>query len=130
MALDDVLGQDFTVFTELSFKTVAGFDNLREALTRRLSTPRGGLWYDPTYGLDVRQFIGETVRDGGYEAAALIEAELEGDERVLNATVTVTRADLDTLEFLAEVQTARGPFRFIGAASVVKGVILNGPTAL
>lgn len=122
---DDPLGQDFSVLPELSFQVKSGLENLREALARRLMTPRGGLWYDASYGLDIRQFIGEAVDDGGYEIAALIEAELEGDERVLNATVTITGLTLDSLDFTAEVETARGPFQLIGGASAVRGVILN-----
>lgn len=126
-------GTDRTILRERTWRTVSGIENLIEALTRRLITPRGGLWYAPDYGLDLRQFLGEAVVDGGYEIAALIEAELEGDERVLGATVRVTALDLEGLSFEALIETARGPFRLIGRADEVKGVILyadaNGAAA-
>ena len=121
----DPLGQDFSILSELSFRTKSGIDNLLEALGRRLITPRGGLWYAPNYGLDIRQFLNESIADGGYEMSALIEGELEGDERVLNATVTVDVLTLESITFRASIETLQGPFELIGTADSARGVILS-----
>lgn len=125
MTLPDPLGQDLSLLHELTFRPQDGIDNLLEALGRRLITPRGGLWYAPNYGLDIRQFINESISDGGYEMSALIEGELEGDERVLNATVTVDVLTLDTITFQATIETLQGPFQLIGTADSARGVILS-----
>jgi phage baseplate assembly protein W len=61
---------------------------LTQALARRLSTPRGGLFYDPAYGLDIRGFIADSVSPA--DAAAQIENECRKDERVDDAKCTIT----------------------------------------
>ena len=40
---------------------VSGVAALTQALLRRLTTPRGGLFYDPNYGTDIRAWVGETT---------------------------------------------------------------------
>lgn len=69
------------------FSTLA----IGEALARRLMTPRGQLLDDPEYGYDIRGLLNRgadaaTLRD----MASPIRNEVTKDDRVADATVTVT----------------------------------------
>lgn len=56
---------------------------LGEALARRLMTPRGGLFYDSTYGKDLREYIGRAwSADAQFGMQQDAERECEQDERV------------------------------------------------
>lgn len=61
---------------------------LAQAIARRLTTPRGGLFYDPNYGTDLRDFIGSSITVP--TAISLIETECLKDERVETAKATIT----------------------------------------
>ncbi len=73
---------------------------LANALARRLITPRGGLFYDPDYGFDVRAYLNVALtRSKRGELVAGIEDECRKDARVQSVVATVTqvgfpRADL------------------------------------
>lgn len=85
---DDI---DCTVDTGKTFAVVKGLRNLGNALARRLTTARGSLLYDTSYGVDVRRYL-----KMGFTPALLaqvksdIAAEVSKDERVQNPNVTVT----------------------------------------
>ncbi len=72
---------------------------LAEALMRRLDTPRGALVGDPNYGYDLRAALNRGVTEQDVRAiAANVRAEIEKDDRVDFAAVTVTpSADGSTL---------------------------------
>lgn len=59
-----------------------------QAIARRFVTPQGGLWYKPTYGLDLRSFLADTIRPEIVEAAISAQARL--DERCVNCSATIT----------------------------------------
>ena len=64
MANEDLgLGTDWAIDSDLEerIRLVSGRENLGLAITRRLSTPRGGLFYDPGYGLDLRLWLSADV---------------------------------------------------------------------
>ena len=61
---------------------------LQQALARRLICPPGALFYDPTYGYDVRRLLADIVDTD--TAARSIDAEVRKDERVLTSSTTVT----------------------------------------
>lgn len=61
---------------------------LAQAVARRLITPRGGLFYDPAYGMDIRAFIADTTTPE--DAVAQIENEARKDERVDDCKCTIT----------------------------------------
>lgn len=70
---------------------------LAQAVTMRLSTKRGALWTDPTYGLAVQDYLeAELTVDAIARIPHEVEAELEKDERIASAAVvaTTTRAAL------------------------------------
>lgn len=121
----DTLGEDFSGVDDMepSLQVVGGRDGLLEALARRLSTRSGGLWYDRTYGYDLRRFIGSTVSER--VIARAVETECLKDERVQNVRAAATRtktgghsAEALTIEVL--VTDDRGTF---------SGTIVVGPDA-
>lgn len=105
----------------------SGFRNLGNALARRLSTPRGALFYDPGYGLDLRSYLNAGLTDAKLsELVSAIGSECEKDERVQQADVTATYSyQTSTLRVRIEVLTADGPFRLILGVDQVTVAILN-----
>lgn len=98
-----------------SLTLAGGLRNLGNALARRLVTPRGGLFYDPNYGLDVRAFV-----NAGFTAQQLaqvqadIAAEVGKDERVENPQVTVvSNTQTGTMAITIVCELAEGPFQFL-----------------
>ena len=58
-----------------------------QAIARRFTTPLGGLFTDPNYGCDLRNFLASGIT--GSAAQAQIEAEARKDERVTDATAEI-----------------------------------------
>ena len=127
MATD--FGQDVSLFPDLdgSGALVYGFTCLAQALLRRLTTPRGGLFYDPGYGTDIRGFLGESLGSNATGAIQqAIESEVTQDERVLNATATVTFIPAaNTLIAHLTVQTGDGPFSLVIAITSLTVTLLK-----
>ncbi|MFC5846744.1 hypothetical protein [Deinococcus petrolearius] len=116
------LGTDFSTAAGLNGVLVSGRALLVESLARRLRTRRGALWYEPGYGSSLPDYLGESFDDGGAEAAAICEIDLEEDPRVLTATVTVTTATPSSISLLAQVDTVRGAVALVieaGSASAL-----------
>ncbi len=92
------LGSDFSGVDDLDFALtyLEGEQSeqlaFMQAIQRRLTSPRGALWYDPSYGLALRTLLADNVSVG--VAQGVIAAEIRKDERVANAEVTIT---IDTL---------------------------------
>jgi len=123
-------GTDLTALPELRFQLKDGLANLGEALARRLLTPRGGLFYDLTYGLDLRRYLNEVLDEATeYEMRVLVEQELEKDPRVYRATVEAVAKDLKRIYLNALVETAQGPFRLTVAVSDVSVEVLRAQPA-
>ncbi len=123
-------GTDLTALPELRFQLKGGLANLGEALARRLLTPRGGLFYDPTYGWDLRRYLNEVLDEATeYEMRVLVEQELEKDPRVYRATVEGVRRDLRRIHLEALVETDEGPFRLTLAVSDVSVEVLRAQPA-
>ena len=101
MAAD--LGSDFSFLNDLdpNLSVISGRTCLAQALVRRLSTKRGGLWYDENYGTDLREFLNSSA--GVNVIAQAAENECRKDERV---------ADVEALvEYLADSQTIQVKLR-------------------
>ncbi len=96
-------------------RSIGGTDNLLWALTRRLVTPRGGLFYAEDYGTDVRGWLNSAWTPGRLaEAAFLVEGECEKDERVLSAGASVTfDQGTRTLSVAIALETTTGTLRFV-----------------
>lgn len=122
-------GTDIGAITQQGFVVLSGADNLVAALLRRLITPRGGLFYDPTYGFDLRAYINEAFTDEvRFELETLVAAELEKDPRVFRANAVVLDTGLipqGTINIRIDFETAQGPFRLILAADQVSVEVLR-----
>jgi phage baseplate assembly protein W len=120
------LGIDYSALPDIAWQTKSGMENLAEALARRLQTPRGGLFYDPEYGLDVRDWLNETdSEEARFELATLASAECEGDPRVLSADVDVLVLGEDGITIAISGQSLEGPFSLILEANKVTVEVLN-----
>lgn len=102
---------------------VSGRLGLIQAIARRLITPRGGLFYDPDYGYDVRQFLSGDVRSTS-EIASGVSAEAEKDERVAQASASVSFVG-NTLMISLSITDGAGPFPLVLQVSQVTVAILN-----
>lgn len=107
-------------------KLQGGRRNLAEALAKRLTTPRGGLFYDPSYGKDIRLLLNETLTEARLrQEEAEIEAEIEKDERIESASATLTVVNQERLKVKIECQTRAGPFALVLAVSAVTVELLR-----
>jgi len=109
MATDygDDIGGVFDISADLL--VVRGRVALSHAIARRLTTPRGGLFYDLSYGHDVRQYVNApSVQPGTIESQ--VSTECLKDERVLDATVSVIGVG-EELRIEVLLIDAQGPFR-------------------
>lgn len=117
-------GGDLDVISDLpglSFGIATGLRNIGNAMARRLTTPRGGLFYDPDYGLDVRNYL-----NAGMTAAQLaqiqadVASEVAKDPRVENPVVVVqSNVPTSTLQITISCDLAEGPFEFVLAVSAL-----------
>lgn len=106
-----------------------GRANLGQALVARLGTPRGGLFYDPNYGTDLRAYVNEAMSPAALaRVRADVQAECAKDERVSACTAS-TSYDAATRTLLVQVaiQTAGGPFRLVLAVTSVSVELLRQP---
>jgi phage baseplate assembly protein W len=119
---------DLTVYPfGLENRVVTGERVLLEALARRLRTPRGGLFYDPSYGFDVRQFVNSRVNDETiYALSAGVEAECEEDPRVLEARAEVRVLEGSQIELALELETTAGPWSGIVRADSGDVLLISG----
>lgn len=121
------LGTDLSAIPDLSWSLKSGLDNLAEAIARRFITPLGGLFYDPSYGLDLRQYLNEALTDEvRYEIETLVAAECEKDERILAAEATLMDTGMPrTVQLAISLETAEGPFRLILIVNAVNVEVLR-----
>ncbi len=121
-------GADLAALPDFDGATIRReYDNLAEALARRLMTPRGGLFYAPEYGTDLRAYLGETITDGvRYEIERAAALEAEKDPRVQSATATLTAAGPDGLRLRLDVTTEAGPFALVLRVDALTVEVLYG----
>ncbi len=93
-----------------SLSLVSGRKGLVESVSRRLITPRGSLFYDPTYGLDLTRYLNISN-----PSISLIQHSIEQqcmlDERIDDADAEVT-FDGATLRTEITLTDDAGPFNF------------------
>jgi hypothetical protein len=100
VAVDTDFGVDLAGILDVGSTLVltSGRRALAEAILRRLTTPRGSLFYDFDYGFDLRQFISAPEPQPGF-LEMQVRTEVEKDERVESVEVETT--------FISETLTAR-----------------------
>lgn len=91
--LDEFLKRDIAFKSDLvqtpsgDFDLIAGLDNLKEALFRRLITTPGAIIHRPEYGVGLKKFQGSlSSLDNQRTLATLIKEQFEEDERVEKVT--------------------------------------------
>jgi len=98
--------------------TATGQHLVAERCARRLTTRRGGLFYDLNFGLDIRGYLNDTFTSATvFECSRAVESELEKDEEVASATATVTTPAPGTLRISVLIETALGPFQLVLSAT-------------
>lgn len=106
-------GTDISTFPDLDelLEPQSGRRVLLESVARRMSTPRGGLWWAPSYGSDLGAILDGTVTDAQLRASATaLQQQLAQDERILSARVEVTyTAATRALRILVSITDASGP---------------------
>ncbi len=118
---DELLGVDIASLTDLDpqLRLIGGRAVLAQDLAHRFETPEGGLFYDDSYGYDLRALLNAALDEADApRIAAACEAQCLLDERVLavRAEVTLYRAE-NRLAVRISVECAEGPFSFVLAVS-------------
>ncbi len=126
---DAAYGFDLSCVDDLDpmFPSVSGRTVLVQAIARRLTTSRGGLFYDPDYGLDIRDWLSEGLTPGKVlELEIAIAAQCRRDQRVESAHATCV-LDLITLIMTVSVELtdALGPFSFVMNVSAATVTLLS-----
>lgn len=103
-------GTDLSALRVSAGSVVESSENLVEALTRRLQTPKGSLFYDEEYGTRLHDWIGEGISDDGVGVAVTVETDLEEDPRVRSAYCAVLDVNQRGIRLEVSVETAEGPF--------------------
>ena len=112
-------GSDISCVDDIdaSLTSVEGETCLGQALARRISCPRRGLFYDFDYGIDARRYMNRAHRPQVTSQA--VEQECLKDERVdeIRAAVRFVETEDDesgdppgTMRIELEVQGGEGPF--------------------
>ncbi len=117
----DPLGVDISCYPDLDplGRLVSGKTALAQGLARRLTTPRGGLFYDTNYGTDLRLYLNEGMtKESQSRIKAAIESECLKDERVSSCTADVVFSlQAQTLKLSISVDTKDGPFKLVADVS-------------
>lgn len=107
-------GTDISTFPDLDelLEPQGGRRVLLESIARRLSTPRGGLWWAPSYGSGLGAVLDEAVDPARLRAASTaLQQQLVQDERILRATVEATYTPATrSLRIVVSITDAEGPF--------------------
>lgn len=94
---------------------ISGIQNLIKKIQQRLITPNGVLYWDPAYGLDVRQYLNASFSTAKIqEIQAAVKRQCELDERVLLAEVKVEALNALSINITIQITTSSGPsFTFV-----------------
>ena len=105
----------------------SGLTLLGQDLVARLSTPRGGLWYDEDYGYDLSGLLNDDTSPARIlEIQHNVEEEVRKDERVEDCRARVSfNAAASALHVSLHVTIAEGAFDFVLAASAVTVELLQ-----
>ncbi len=116
---DDTYGIDVSTFVDGDldpyFRPLSGARAVAEAVVRRWTTPGGGLFFDLSFGIDVREHVSQAMSPPALFAfGSQLAAQAEEDERVHSALLDVSFDPMAKgLHVRAEIRTARGPFTLV-----------------
>lgn len=97
---------------------------LVQAIYRRLTTRRGKLWYAPTYGIDVHDYVLDTASVG--QMTIEIQTEIEKDERVKRCRATLVQNGARVAGTIAVSGIAGQSFTLTLSIDRVTGALLLG----
>lgn len=126
-----LFGTDLSAVPGLNVGTYNdGTKNLAEALLRRSISPPGSLFYDADYGVDIREYLLETLDELAiYEIKTLLSRQYLQDPRVVGAQVSVreelTSVNGKRLKISAVVETQVGVLDLVIAVSNITAEILS-----
>ena len=125
-----ILGTDLKCIPDLYFVPVTGYLNLSYAILRRWQTPRGGLFYDPDYGTDLRDWVNQSSAPAGlFRLASSAANEAEKDPRVVScACQVVYDPNGPGFNVTAQIVTGTGPFALIAGVSQIGVTLLRVAT--
>lgn len=128
-ATDSSLGVDIACFPDLDpeLRLIRGRAVLAQDLLHRFETPAGGLWYEPSYGYDLRALLLRAIDDADVrKIEATIAAQARLDERVFDIDVTVVfNRAMQTMKVTMGIETAAGPFELVLDVDAVSASILE-----
>ena len=93
---------------------VSGRTALAHRILRRLTTPRGGVFYAPTYGYDLSELIGSSVPMSVVEHRVTEQVLYEEEVADARCTATLTNG---TLSVDIQAVDAEGPFELVLSTS-------------
>jgi len=120
-------GSDFDCTNDLNpaLTLVSGRLCLAQALYRRLITPRGGLFYDPNYGLGIQNYLNAGLTPAQIARInSLCDAEYLKDDRVI-ASQTQGTYLTGVLTLVSLVTDGVGPFPLTVAVTSVTTALLT-----
>jgi phage baseplate assembly protein W len=109
LGTDMAYSRDFAVTADGDADLASGLACLAQDLKHALTTPRGDLWYDPTYGVDIYKYLkGENTETERLAMALDIILTIEADPRVVagSAKAEAAKWDLHGIAFKASCQPA------------------------
>lgn len=122
------LGSDIGGSSTLDYALTVntGRRSLADRILRRLTTPRGGLFYAPAYGYNLQDCVGSSVPTGIVEQRTL--EQVMSEEEVEDAECTATFDDsTGALGVAINVVDAEGPFELvITAAELTLSALIDG----
>jgi hypothetical protein len=128
---EDNFGVDVSTFLDGDldpyFRSISSARVVAEAVARRWLTPTGALFYDPAFGIDVRELLGAALTpERVFALRTRLAQQAEEDDRVDAAEVDVQldRAS-GRLVIRASLQTAVGPFALVLAIDQLRVDLLE-----
>jgi hypothetical protein len=118
-------GSDVSTFPDLdpTLSLISTQRAIAEVVARRWLTPNGSLFYAPSEGVDVREYLNQGFTKARvYALQAQLAAEAEADERVESASVRVDfNAQAQTLKVSATLRPYdSGPFALVLTVSALR----------
>lgn len=125
---DYAYGVDIPAIPELSWSPIVGLPVVAHALGRRFITPRGGLFYDPTYGSDLRSFLNRPDTTANrFELEVMAAREALKEPRILDVDTTVQTWGKNAIRLGLNGELAEGPFDFIAHITEVDVGLFSRP---
>lgn len=119
--MSDELGITIRALPDIGdrLELISGNMAVAQAISFRLSTPRGSLWRYPNYGFDIRVYSSRAMtKTSKYRLESSINQEVLKDERVYKS---VTKVDFDEsnqkVTITLALLTKFGPFKLVLLAS-------------